>query len=70
MVSCQNGVLVTCDPQMKQFLMHLDQIQELGTKFVLAELDATHLLIEAEIIPVLQARIDDLMDQLSFVEVN
>ena len=70
MVISQTGVLVTCDPQMKQFLIHLDQTKALGQQFVLSELDATHVLIEADIIPVLQARIDDLMDQLSFVEVN
>lgn len=51
---------------MKQFLLHLDETSALGTSFVLADLDDQHLFIASEILPVLQSRIDDLMDRLSF----
>ena len=68
MVISQTGVLITCDPQMKQFLIHLDQTKALGQTFVIYELDPTHVLIEAEIIPTLQSKIDDLMDQLNSAE--
>ena len=70
MVQIQTGIVVTCDPQMKQFLLHLDDTKALGQKFVLQDLDSTHLLISADIIETLKNKIDDLMDQFSFIEVN
>lgn len=70
MVQIQTGIVVTCDPQMKQFLLHLDDTKALGQKFVLQDLDSTHLLISADIIELLKSKIDDLMDQFSFIEVN
>ena len=35
MVNVTKGVLVECDPAMKQFLLHLDEKEEFGRKFVL-----------------------------------
>ena len=35
MVNVMKGVLVKCDPAMKQFLLHLDEKLKLGSKFVL-----------------------------------
>jgi len=64
------GILIECDPQMKQFLLHLDETNSLGTKFVLQDLDSTHLFISSDIIETLRNKIDDLMDQINFVEVN
>ena len=54
------------DPAMKQFLLHLDETNALGKKFVIQDLDETHLFIGSDIIPTLRARIDDLMDKLHF----
>nr|ACO13097.1 General transcription factor IIH subunit 5 [Lepeophtheirus salmonis] len=65
MVNVTRGVLVECDPAMKQFLLYLDERAELGTRFVVQDLDATHLFISPEILPKLQDRIDDLMDKIS-----
>ncbi|ESO89498.1 hypothetical protein LOTGIDRAFT_125133 [Lottia gigantea] len=66
MVNVTKGVLVECDPAMKQFLLHLDEKNALGRKFVIQDLDDTHLFISSDIIEILQTRIDDLMDKLSF----
>lgn len=66
MVNVMKGILVECDPAMKQFLLHLDESEAFGRKFVIQDLDDTHLFISSEILPVLQDRIDDLMDKLSF----
>ena len=70
MVNVMKGILIECDPQMKQFLLHLDETHSLGTKFVLQDLDSTHLFISSDIIETLRNKIDDLMDQINFVEVN
>ena len=51
---------------MKQFLLHLDDTNQLGRKFVIQDLDDSHLFISTDIIPILQDRIDDLMNKLSF----
>lgn len=66
MVNVQKGVLVECDPAMKQFLMHLDEKNTLGQKFIIEDLDETHLFLSSDIIKTLQEKVDDLMDQLSF----
>lgn len=66
MVNVMKGVLVTCDAAMKQFLLHLDESLKLGRKFIIQDLDDTHLFISADILDVLQAKIDDLMDQINF----
>lgn len=51
---------------MKQFLLHLDEKLLLGRKFILQDLDDKHLFISADIVDVLQTKIDDLMDKISF----
>lgn len=54
------------DPAMKQFLLHLDETNKLGAKFVLQDLDETHLFINSDILETLQEKIDGLMDKISF----
>lgn len=66
MVNVLKGMLIECDPAMKQFLLHLDETTALGRRFILQDLDPTHLFISTDIYDTLQARIDDLMDQISF----
>ncbi|XP_026468503.1 general transcription factor IIH subunit 5-like [Ctenocephalides felis] len=66
MVNLKKGVLVECDQAMKQFLLHLDETQALGSRFIIEDLDETHVFISADILETLQSKIDDLMDQISF----
>lgn len=65
MVNVTKGILVQCDPAMKQFLLHLDEKLILGSRFVIQDLDETHLFISPDILELLQERIDDLMDKVS-----
>ena len=51
---------------MKQFLLHLDEKIILGKKFVIDDLDETHLFVSAEIVPVLQEKVWEIMDNNSF----
>lgn len=46
--------------------MHLDDKQTFGRKFVLLNLDETHLFISADIVEPLRNKFDDLMDRISF----
>lgn len=58
--------LAPSDPAMKQFLLYLDETMALGKKFILKDLDDTHLFILAEVVHTLQDRVGELMDQNSF----
>ncbi|XP_041952236.1 general transcription factor IIH subunit 5 [Alosa sapidissima] len=66
MVNVLKGVLVECDPAMKQFLLYLDETSALGKKFIIQDLDDTHVFILAEVVQILQERVGELMDQNSF----
>lgn len=59
-------MLFFSDAAMKQFLLHLDETLALGQKFIIQDLDEKFLFISSDILETLQARIDDLMDQISF----
>jgi TFIIH basal transcription factor complex TTD-A subunit len=81
MVSVKKGVLIkwydqsvdnyylsqfiSSDPAMKQFLVHLDETRALGSSFVVKDLDDTHLFVDKEIVPILEQKIDELMEMLS-----
>ena len=54
------------DPAVKQFLLHLDEKITLGRKFVIEDLDETHLFVSAEIVPILQEKVWEIMDNNSF----
>lgn len=66
MVNVTKGILIGCDAAMKQFLLHLDETNALGKRFIIQDLDDTHLFISADILETLQNKVDDLMDQMSF----
>uniref|UniRef100_A0A8C5N4G6 General transcription and DNA repair factor IIH subunit TFB5 n=1 Tax=Leptobrachium leishanense TaxID=445787 RepID=A0A8C5N4G6_9ANUR len=54
------------DPAMKQFLLYLDETNALGKKFIIQDLDETHVFVLAELVAVLQEKVGELMDQNSF----
>ncbi|XP_043917913.1 general transcription factor IIH subunit 5 [Protopterus annectens] len=66
MVNVLKGVLIECDPAMKQYLLYLDETNALGKKFIIQDLDETHLFVVAEVVQTLQDRVGELMDQNSF----
>ena len=55
------------DSTMKQFLLYLDDIGEIGGKFVLEDLDETHVLIDTDYVDKLKDKMDDLMDKHSYI---
>ncbi|XP_068926426.1 general transcription factor IIH subunit 5 isoform X1 [Petaurus breviceps papuanus] len=66
MVNVLKGVLIECDPAMKQFLLYLDESNALGKKFIIQDIDDTHVFVLAELVNFLQERVGELMDQNSF----
>ena len=57
--------MVECDLAMKQFLLHLDEKFLLGSKFIIQDLDNSHLFISADVLDMLKSQIDDLLDKIS-----
>ncbi|VDP48366.1 unnamed protein product [Soboliphyme baturini] len=50
---------------MKQFLLHLDRTNALGSAFIIKDLDDCHLFVSAEVLKILNEKIDALMESLS-----
>ena len=60
-------MLLNCsDAVLKQFLLHLDETLAFGRKFVLEDLDETHLFISSDIVNTLKEKVWELMDNNSF----
>ncbi|KRX44489.1 General transcription factor IIH subunit 5 [Trichinella murrelli] len=57
--------MVDVDPAMKQFLLHLDEKMLIGFKFIIRDIDETHVFITSEAVATLMQRIDALMESLS-----
>lgn len=55
---------MTCDPAIKQFLIRLDAQQ----KFIIQDLDETHLLVSDNCAPFLQKHIDEHHDENTYVK--
>ena len=53
------------DHTLLQFLLHLDEKFTLGSKFIIQDLDDTHLFISPDVLDQLKGQIDDLMDKIS-----
>jgi len=56
------GVLVECDPSVKQYLLHLNEEHE----FVLQDLDATHLFITANKRDMIEEKVRELHERVAF----
>ncbi|TSR99417.1 Protein SERAC1 [Bagarius yarrelli] len=64
--SFEHGERVKRSSCRMQFLLYLDETSALGKKFIIQDLDDTHVFILAEVVHILQERVGELMDQNSF----
>jgi len=65
MVNVKKAVLIKCDPAMRQLLLHLDESRALGSKFIIKELDETHVLIEPDVVNSLEQKLESIMESLN-----
>lgn len=70
MVNCMPGVLVACDIPIKQFLLYLEDKQDPGLRFIIANLDDTHLLVKQDAVALIRRELDKLFEenQYTFVQ--
>jgi TFIIH basal transcription factor complex TTD-A subunit len=65
-IQVTRGILVECDPAIKQFILHLDQVHS----FVLKDLDETHLMVDASVGTLIEEELDKLADKNTFVPIE
>jgi len=65
-----SGYLVTCDAPTKQFILHLNEAKPVEKKFVLQDLDATHLLIKSKAREEILSKVERWMDENVFSSVE
>ena len=68
MVNFTKGILIRCDPAMKQLILFLQESNEFGHHFIIQDLDENHLFIENDhrLLGRIQEKIDELMEGNSF----
>lgn len=64
------GVLVACDIPIKQFLLYLEDKQDAGARFIIANLDDTHLFVKQDAVALIRRELDKLFEenQYSFIQ--
>ncbi len=69
MPEAKNGLLVSCDIPVKEFLKWLDENQTTN-KFIIADLDATHLFVAEPALPFIREELNKLYEenQYSFIK--
>ena len=61
--------LLTCDPPMKQFIIHLNDQKIADKKFIIEDLDTTHLLIKGDARDEINRKVEDWMDNVSYMHI-
>lgn len=56
------GYLVSCDVPTKQFIQYLNELKPVDKKFILQDLDATHLLVKAQAKAEIERKIENFFD--------
>ena len=64
------GFLITCDIPTKQFIQYLNELRQSDKKFILEDLDATHLLVNHAAKEEIMAKVEEWMDQNVFSAVE
>ena len=59
-----SGYLIACDVPTKQFIQHLNELKPVDKKFVIAELDSTHLLVKAKARQEIARKVEEWMDEV------
>uniref|UniRef100_A0A7S4JQJ4 General transcription and DNA repair factor IIH subunit TFB5 n=1 Tax=Odontella aurita TaxID=265563 RepID=A0A7S4JQJ4_9STRA len=65
-----SGYLLTCDPPAKQFIRHLNETKSIDKKFIIEDLDATHLLIDGKARGEIMRKVEQWMDENVFTNVD
>ncbi|WVR08579.1 hypothetical protein IAU60_005634 [Kwoniella sp. DSM 27419] len=67
-VQVKTGVLVTCDSAAKQILLHLDSQREGPRKFLVRDIDETHVMIKREYVEEIKELLQDELEKNTYVQ--
>lgn len=59
-----SGYLITCDIPTKQFIVHMNDTKPVDKKFIIKDLDATHLLVKHKAKAEITRKVDEWMDEV------
>jgi TFIIH basal transcription factor complex TTD-A subunit len=65
-----SGYMISCDVPTKQFIMYLNELKPGDKKFVLQDLDATHLLVKRKSKEEITRRVEEWLDENVFSAVE
>jgi TFIIH basal transcription factor complex TTD-A subunit len=64
------GYLISCDVPLKQFIQYLNELKPVDKRFILQDLDATHLLIQSKAKEEIMKRVEEWEDSNIFSAVE
>ncbi|KAK4056990.1 hypothetical protein OIO90_001890 [Microbotryomycetes sp. JL221] len=68
MVKATRGILITCDPAVKQILLQLDEQGQ--DRFIIQDLDDTHLLVSQDKLESVKRQLEDELEKNNYVSVE
>lgn len=63
------GLLLTCDPPTKQYIKRLDDLKTNDKKFIIEDLDETHLLVKEKARDEILRKVEDWMNEVSWLAI-
>ena len=64
------GYLIACDVPTKQYIQYLNELKPVDKKFILEDLDATHLLVKKKAREEIERKVESWMDENVFSAVE
>jgi TFIIH basal transcription factor complex TTD-A subunit len=64
------GYLITCDVPTKQFIQYLNDLKPVDKKFIIRDLDATHLLVKRKAREEITRKVEEWLDENVFSAVE
>ncbi len=64
------GYLISCDVPTKQYIQYLNELKPVDKKFILEDLDATHLLVKKKARDEIERKVEAWMDENVFSAVE
>lgn len=64
------GYLISCDVPTKQYIQYLNELKPVDKKFIIEDLDATHLLVKKKARDEIERKVEEWMDENVFSAVE
>jgi len=65
-----SGYLITCDVPTKQYIQYLNELKPVDKKFIIEDLDSTHLLVKKKAKEEIERKVEKWMDENVFSAVE